>query len=103
MHTQQFLTTLSMVFRTNNIDVEINFQNISLGICEKTQNQTVLNFIILCAKYFIFKCKCTKQVPIFQHFKNYIKGKIETERVIAMRKNKYDIHCKKLSKFAHLF
>ena len=34
----------------------------------------------------------SKNIPNFIHFKNYIKDKINTERLIAQRKGKIDLH-----------
>ena len=50
------------------------------------------NFIILSAKYFIFKKKCLNELPTANNFISYLKKQIEIEKIIALNKDKLAIH-----------
>ena len=49
-----------------------------------------LNYVILCLKYFIFKCKCQEIKPVIYHFKNFLKEKFFVEKL------SYDIGMKRV-------
>ena len=100
---QSFWSDLNTSFKAINIIVDINFTNISFGILNLNQHRSAINFIVLHAKYFIFKCKCLQQRPTLQHFKNSIKSNIDIERIIAQRKGKYETHCRKWNPFIQLY
>ena len=91
-HTQAFWVKLSNALEACHINVDINFTNISLGILNIKQHKIPVNYIIVLAKYFIFKCKCQQEKPNFNHFKNYFKEKINIEKHIAYRKGKAEMH-----------
>ena len=59
--------------------------------------------MFLLAKYYIFKCKCTKDKPSFNHFKNYFKEKLKVEKRIFVRKDKLDIHNAIWTPFIHIY
>ena len=42
----------------------------------------------------------SEKIPNFKHFKNYIKDKISTDRLIAQRKGKIDFHNAKWNNFS---
>ena len=56
------------------------------------RRKTNINFIILSAKYFVFKCKCLKTVPMLEMFKQSLYKYIDIERHIAFEKDKLHIH-----------
>ena len=99
-YAQTLWTHLSNTLISLNINIDINFQNISLGIPKLKQHKTPINFILMTAKYFIFKCKCLKETPNINYFRNYLKEKIRVEKHIAQRKGKLDIHNAKWNKFS---
>ena len=70
----------------------LSFKFVSFGCTEKVYNKTNINYIILSAKYFVFKCKCLKTIPLFQVFKQNLYTYIEIERYIAFDKGKLHIH-----------
>ena len=102
-HVQTFWVNLSNAFNVCNINVDINFLNISLGMPALKQHKTPINYILMLAKYFIFRCKCQQEKPNLNHFKNYFKDKINIEKHIAIRKGKIDIHHAKWNPFSILF
>ena len=72
IYSQELWNNISNIFRRNDVAIELNYHKISLGIIDHKYN-TPLNYIILLAKYYIFRCKCVKEKPNFSHFKNYSK------------------------------
>ena len=86
----------------NNINIDINFQNISLGIPKLRLHKTPINYILMTAKYFLFKWKCVKEIPNVTFFRNYLKEKIQVEKHIAQRKGKLGIHNAIWNNFSHL-
>ena len=75
-HTQACWVKLSNALEACNINVDNNFTSISLGILNIKQHTIPVTYIIVLAKYFIFKCKCQQEKPNLNHFKNYFKEKL---------------------------
>ena len=92
---QQIWQSLQNYIRTKNIQTNIDFKSISLGIPNLRKHKLALNYIILCTKYFIFKCKCNNETPNFLHLKHYLKRKINIEKTISIRKGKLLTHLQK--------
>lgn len=65
---QQFWSRLRSFLDTNNMNINICLQTISFGITQSNLKNTLINFIIILAKYFIFKCKLDKTLPSFMFF-----------------------------------
>ena len=59
---QQFWTELSNPLKDCNVDIIFSLRTITFGITQRINNPNiqVKDFIILLAKYFIFKSKCQK-------------------------------------------
>ena len=95
-YAQHIWTNIQNILTENSISVRLNFESISLGLPEQKQYKTPVNYIILLAKYYIFSCKCLKDKPNFNHFKNYMLDKINAEKHIAQRKDKAEL-CMALS------
>jgi len=74
-------------------NLELNFATISF--CNLTiadaNNSHVINFIILLAKYFIFKCKQEKTIPLEEAFVSFFNTRIKLEELIATTQNKLHI------------
>ena len=66
----------------------INYKIISFGICDKDVNDSIKNFVIFYAKYFIFLNKCRKTIPRCNLFKIYITKRIYIEKEIALMTDK---------------
>ena len=60
---------------------------------------TLINFIILSAKYFIFKSKHMKNIPNIILFKSFLNKRREIEQCIAFEKDKIEHHNAKWQKF----
>ena len=102
-YSQIFWVSLANILSTCNIDVDINFANIALGIPALKQNKTPINYSLLLAKYYLFRCKCRQERLVYNHFKDYLKEKINVEKHIAIRKGKLDLHNAKWSNFSQIY
>ena len=69
---QYFWAENSDFLNDYNIDSRFSLKTTSLMNRPATQ---IKNFIILLGKYFIFKNKCLKTLPIFLHFQSYLNPK----------------------------
>ena len=87
-HVQVFWNNLINFLNNTNIQIQANFQTVSFGFCEKSEEDKLKNYIIFYAKYFIFLGKCHKTIPKFDHFKHYLKKRIEIEKEIALMNDK---------------
>ena len=93
INVQSFWVNLSNKMNSINFKIEFNYQTISFGILKLGDNNTTRakNYIILSAKYFIFKKKCLNEIPIANEFISYLHKQIEIERSIAFEKGKLAI------------
>ena len=60
-------------------------------------NEKFLTYIILCTKYFIYRCKFQDKKPDINGLKSFIKSQREIEYNIAKRRGKLSLHFKKWS------
>ena len=67
--------------------VKLQLKDIIFGIAGTTVNHFVLNYIIIVAKYFIFKMKMTDQVPNSHRFINYFYKHLKIEQAVALSKD----------------
>lgn len=96
-HIQHFWSHLDMFFASQNFNVTLNYQNISFGYkyISNDQIMSIVNFIIILAKFFIFKNKLNHTTPMFEVFVCYLRKRKEVERHIAIIKDKIATHNKK--------
>ena len=57
-------------------------------------DDNALNYILLCYKYYIYKCKFQETVPTENQFLNFLKEKISIEKKRYQLKNKSDVFIK---------
>lgn len=81
-------------------NIDLNLENILF--CNRQNHEQnsryksfIINYIILSAKYFIFKCKCNSDNPNLAKFKHVIKTNEKIEETIALTKNKMYQHNRK--------
>ena len=74
----------------------ISFCNLK---CTRVQNNNAINFIILLAKYFIFKCKCESIVPLFPQYMNYLTHRLKIEETISHLKHTHELFSQRWSTF----
>ena len=91
-YSQHFWSQLKTFLLGLGIEIELNYKLICFGTFNVLRKQHVLNFIIISAKYFIFKSKYTKTIPSFQEYKVFLYRRIEIEKCIALDKDKLEQH-----------
>ena len=90
-----FWTELEIFLSEKQINVRLDYTIISFGYTEWSSSSYLLNFIIIYAKYFIFKNKYSNSIPVLSNFKNYLKYIKNVENVIASSKGKLTQHNEK--------
>ena len=91
-HSQHFWSQLKTFLAGKNIELTLNYKEICFGKTVILKKDILVNFIIISAKYFIFKNKYTKTEPTFNNFKKYLKYHEQLERLIALSKDKIKEH-----------
>ena len=79
------------------MNVAFNYKQVCLGKAKYQNKEMLLNFIIINAKYFIFKNKCINTIPNIVGYKLFLNKRIEIENCIAFDKNKLELHRQKWS------
>ena len=85
-----------------NINILINLKSICFGNTEKNMLLKSNNFVIFCAKYFIFINKCRKTIPSLMNFKKYLSNRIKIEQQIAFQNDKLEQHNNKWGRYLPL-
>ena len=89
LYVQQFWTETSNFLKDYNVDISFSLKTVFFGITQQINNPNiqVKNFIILLAKYFIFRSKCQK-IPLSSvHFKSYLRQRLKIEKHIYLIKD----------------
>ena len=97
-HIQAFWVEINSYLNDKfNFDNQLTYETISFCnvMKNKEEHGTVINFIVLLAKYFIFKNKCNKTVPSLIEFKQHLLQRISLEKTIATIKDKLDTFSQK--------
>ena len=98
--TQNFWNQLKNYLIQQNFTVNISKLDMCLG---KGGNENeLIDFIIICAKYYIYSCKYKLILPHIEHFKSILEQRREIEKIIALNNDKIEIHNKKWEKFLPL-
>ena len=77
--------------------VAFNYKLVCLGKAKDQNKEMLLNFIIISAKYYIFKNKCIKTIPNIVGYKVFLNKRIEIEKCLAFEKDKLELHRQKWS------
>ena len=86
---QTFWMQLKHYMNENGLEINITFKTSTFGVQEqRSSDSKLINSVILFAKYFIFKNKCTKSIPSWQAFTLYMKNRLMIEKEIALMKDK---------------
>lgn len=90
IHVQHFWRELSHFLSNCNINIPLNLKTVSFGITHKFNetDKQVQNFIIVSAKYFIFRNKYQKTVPSFRHYMSFLKNRLKIEKEIYFLKDR---------------
>ena len=65
------------------------------GIRDTSEHDMCINFLFLCLKFYIHRCRFQQTNPNFNAFINFVKIKQKTEYKIAENKDKLTLHYKK--------
>ena len=79
------------------------FQNRCNILEDSETNSWIVNYLILLAKYFIFRSKCLSQIPFITVFHTYVKDRMMVEDVIATMNNKLNKYTAKWQVYKTLF
>ena len=52
------------------------------------EGMDLINYIVILGKTYLWTCRCKGIIPIFNHFKNILEIKYETDKYIAFTTNK---------------
>ena len=89
MNIQKFWKQITYFLSSKQIPFECNYKTISLGVSQSSPYKNLLNFVIICAKYYIYSSKIKKNEIIFEHFKQIFYQQIEIEKEIALNRDKF--------------
>ena len=69
------------------------------SVCFPLKNENnIVNYILILAKYFIFRSKYEKIIPNIDKFIKYLYKRQAIEKIIALKKDKLIVHNEKWSK-----
>ena len=88
-HVQTFWNNFNIFI--SDLQFEISYKSISLGITGSRNNKNKFNFLLFHAKYFIFLNKCKHTIPNMDHFKRYLKVKLDIEKEISLSHDKLQL------------
>ena len=97
-NTRSFWTEIQRFFNEKLININLDYSIISLGFTDQSSYTILMNGILIYAKYFIFKNKYAKTIPVFDNFIKYLKYHENLERLIALTKDKITQHDNKWGK-----
>ena len=87
------LVDYTNVLKNNSLEIDLTYHRISFGILDKKQYKTsMISFIILIVKYWIFASKYKMQRPTSEGFLQISHERKETEHFIALAKDKLEHH-----------
>ena len=93
---QEYWSKIQNFLKDNNLEIELTYYKISFGILDKNNIKTsMINFIILIAKYWIFASKYKMQRPSSEGFLKILHERKGTEHFIALAKDKLEHHNQK--------
>ena len=95
---QEFWSHLKTFLESVNINVWLDYKTICFGTDGAKISETLINFIIISAKHYIFKCKYLKIVPNITFYKIFLNKRMEIEKCIAFEKDKIEQHTLKWQK-----
>lgn len=100
---QSFWSGINTLLQTSGLGYNMNLTYEYISFCNVkvtcNKKHILINFIILLAKYFIFKCKCNTTQPAIHNFHTYLNQTIKIEETIASIRNKLDFFHSKWDDF----
>ena len=86
-------------FNNRNININLDLLKITFGLQTQCRYTSVIHFVILSAKYYIYINKCRKTIPHLEGFKMYLSKCIEIDKQIAFKNDTLQQHYEKWSLF----
>ena len=79
------------------VTIKLQTLDIVVGMANTDRDITLntLNFCMLYAKYYIYKCKTNTKDVIFEIYKAELKQRLEFEKIILLQEGKLDVYTKK--------
>jgi len=105
-HIQHFWTNFtSQILAPLKTTKYVNLKNIVWCniLEERDTNSWIVNYLMLLAKYFIFRSKCLNQIPVITVFHTYVKNRMVVEEVIATMHNKLNTYNAKWQVYKQTF
>ena len=65
------------------VNFKIDDELILFGVKMNVKSDGIMDFLILCGKFFIYKCKIANRIPTFQQFLPFLKDKYKVESYSA--------------------
>ena len=96
---QEFWLQLKIFLSNISINTCFDYNTICFEFISNHISKTLINFVILSAKYYIFKSKYIKTIPNILSFKNFLNKRMEIEKCIALEKDKLEQHNSKWRNF----
>ena len=96
-YAQHFWSQLTTFLAESNMTVDFNYKLVCFGKANHQNKEILINFIIISAKYYIFKNKCIKTIPNIVGYKHFLNKRIEIEKCLAFDKDKLEQHRQKWS------
>ena len=87
-HARTFWNNFNIFITDLNIHFEICYKSISFGVTQYGNENKKFIFLLFHAKYFIFLNKCKNTIPNMDHFKRYLKIKLNIEKEISLSHDK---------------
>ena len=89
---KQFWLGIEVYLTQKGLNIKLDYKSISLGTQNINIKHNLINLIIILSKYYIHRCKYTKQNPNIEHFKRYLSNEINVEKQIALNHDKVEQH-----------
>ena len=90
-----FWDDLKVVLCSLNITVRLDIKAVLFGILDIENRSTLVNYILLESKHFIYRCKLNKDSLCIRLLVHKFKKTFETKHLIAKKKKKIHFHDKK--------
>ena len=84
-------------FLSSKLGIQVQFSLFQrmFGFNKEQNNYVCINFYLLCTRFYIYRCKFSKEKPKFQSLLSFFKLKYKSEYLIALKKDKIRQHFQK--------
>ena len=75
---------------TNAARFSFTMELVILGTSNTIKTDKAIDFMILFANFFIYKCRFQDSIPLLLNFMITLKHRLNIEKILAVRSNKHD-------------